>query len=253
MLGVLFSNCSCKNADDIKQNKLSFQEIQIASITYGTDLDAEKWFEYNDVGDLKRQGISKDTIVYEYLENLIIKRHLNKKASWHSKSEFATDQNGRIISSRIFDENDKEISNYWFMYDSVGYLKSTKEHAITSGAKYTNDFMYKEGNLTEVKSYDANGQLLSKYVYEYFPNKINKLNLFMQQISDDVFPNGRFGKKNKNMIKQMTNISKEGDTLSLVTFRYDEVENIAILKEFQKDVLNEFDTELIYHFTNFKK
>ena len=70
----------------------------------------------------------------------------------------------------------------------------------------------------------------------------------MQQISDDIFPNARLGKKNKNMVSQMSNISKEGDTLSLLKYSYSEEDNDKLMKEFQSDVLNEFETELTYHF-----
>ena len=47
----------------------------------------------------------------------------------------------------------------------------------------------------------------------------------------------------------MSNISKEGDKLSLLNYRYADDVNDSIMKEFQTDVLNEFDTELTYHFS----
>jgi hypothetical protein len=35
-----------------------------------------------------------------------------------------------------------------------------------------------------------------------------------------MFPNNRMGKNNENLIKQITYISKDGDTLSLINYKY---------------------------------
>lgn len=251
---VLIFLFSCKES---KEEKIispsgSVIEKQITFITYGTDPNAEKWFEYNGKGDLIRQSISVDTIIYEYSENKIVKQHLDKKHSWQSRIEYTIDANGRIISSISYDEKDKEISKSEFFYDADGYLIKNKEIVLASDLKYTNQYKYEDGNLKEVKALDMYEKHSSSYVFEYYPEKTNHLNLFIQQISDDIFPNDRLGKKNKNMIRQMSNISKEGDTLSLLNYKYTEDNNNLILKEFQRDVLNEFDTELTYHFSKKK-
>lgn len=254
LFSTIFFFQSCKNSTSakrkgIRENQQNINERQIAFITYGTDPDAEKWFEYNDKGDLIIQSISGDTIIYEYSENKIVKRHLDKKLSWQSRVEYTIDKNGRIVSSMSYDENDKEISKNEFLYNDEGYLIKNIEVIQKTGSKYINEYFYEEGNLKEVKAFDVSGKNNSSYAYEYFKDKDNLLNLFMQQISDDIVPNGRFGKKNRNMVKQMSNISKEGDTLSLLNYRYADDVNDSIMKEFQTDVLNEFDTELTYHFS----
>ena len=70
----------------------------------------------------------------------------------------------------------------------------------------------------------------------------------MQQISEDIFPNERLGKKNKHMVRQFANISAEGDTLSLLKYKYPERDNEEVLIQEQSDVLNEFETVVTYHF-----
>jgi len=244
----LLTDCKDKKEEISAFNGNKSLEKQIANITYGTDPDAVKWYEYNDNGDLNRQGMSVDTIIFDYTENKIVKRHLDKKHSWQSRVEYTTDRNGRITESIGFDENDKEISRNEFFYDEEGYLIKNIELVLASGSKYSNVYMYESDNLKEVKAFDMYGKHSSSYAFEYYPDKANNLNLFMQQISDDIFPNARLGKKNKNMVSQMSNISKEGDTLSLLKYSYSEEDNDKLMKEFQSDVLNEFETELTYHF-----
>ncbi len=223
-------------------------ENQIAYITYGTDPNAEKWYEYNEKGDLIRQAISVDTIVFEYNNNKIVKRHLDKKSSWQSRIDYITDQNGRITVSECYDENDKLVSKNQFLYDAEGYLIKIIEDVITSKSKYINEYAYKSGNLKEVKSYTSSGSLNSRYIYEYYPERPNNINLFMQQISDDIFPNGRLGKKNTNMVRQISNIGVAGDTLSLL--KYEFINQPAKDKMVQKevDVLNEFESVITFHF-----
>lgn len=250
---LLCLNCKNKKVDLSFDEGVTTLEKQILFITYGTDPDAEKWYEYNERGDLIRQGMSVDTIVFEYSDNQIVKRHLDKKSNWQSKIAYTSDQNGRITGSKSFDEKDKEISMNDYFYDAEGYLIKNTEVVLASGSTYNKEFMYEGGNLKEVKAFDMYGNHSSSYVFEYSTDKVNKLNLFMQQISDDIFPNDRLGKKNRNPVSKMSNISKEGDTLSLLKYRYAEEENDSILKEFQIDVLNGFETELMYHFTKNKK
>ncbi len=245
---------SCKNnttaaasgPDDVNQEK------QISRIHYGEDPGGIKWFEYNEAGDLIRQGIAEDTVVFEYSDNKMVKRHLNKKHDWLACIDYKTEQQGRIVHGVRFDENDTKISTCEYLYNPEGYLIKNIETVIASGLKYTNEFFYDSGNLKEIKAYDMSGNLSSRYVFEYYDDKINILNLPVHHIFDDVFPKERMGKKDKNMVRQLLNISKEGDTLSWVTYRYVYDDNALMLKELQSDILNESDTELTYHFNQKK-
>ncbi|MBK9256512.1 MAG: hypothetical protein IPM42_13575 [Saprospiraceae bacterium] len=244
---MLIISCGKKIEKEITIAKENNPIQTIHTVTYGTDPDAVKWFEYDEKGDILRQGMSVDTIVFEYSENKIVKRHLDKKLSWQSRVEYTTDQNGRITGSVSFDETDKEISRNDFFYDADGYLIKNQEVVLASGSKYTNEYMYSEGNLKEVKAFDMYGKYSSSYVFEYNADKTNRLNLFMEYIFDDIFPNDRLGKMNRNAISQISNISGEGDTLSLLKYSYTDEPNNAIIKILQSDVLNEFETEVIYH------
>lgn len=251
LLTLLVHSCKENKMDVASSPEKVSTENQISYITYGTDINAEKWYEYNKNGDLIRQSISKDTIVFEYLDHKIIKKSIDKKLKWLSKVEYSTDQNGRIISSLLYDDNDQEISKYRFEYNDEGFLSKTIQDVLKSGATYIIKFVYQNGNLTEVLECNHQGQYSSKYVCEYYTDMPNVFNMPFHHMMDDIFPNERLGKMNRNMIKQMSNISKEGDTLSLVKYQYDPLSN-GKLKEYQTDVLNEYDTELIYHFTKNK-
>jgi hypothetical protein len=248
---IIYMSCNAPTVTSDKNEQESDVVKQISHITYGTDPDAEKWYEYNENGDLSRQSAFIDTIIFTYEGNQIIKRYLDKNSNWQAKIVYHTDTSGKVISSNIYDEDDNEISRYKFEYNAEGYLAKTIQDVLTSGATYVNEFIYENGNLKEVLAYNNQGQYSSKYAFEYYSDLAYVFNINVNQIMDDNFPNERLGKMNKNMIMQMANVSKEGDTLSLVKYRYDPVTN-GKLKEFQSDVLNEFDTELIYHFVNKK-
>jgi hypothetical protein len=223
-------------------------KLLIKTVSYGTDPEAVKWFEYGDNDDIIKQGISADTVEFVYSKNKIIKRHLNKKISWEAKTEYITNEDGRVISSAIYDEIDHEISRFEFLYDEKGYLLRTRQKVLTTGAEYSSEFVYESGNLKEVLMYNFKGEYSSKYAFDYYANQPNIFNLNLQQISDDIFHNERLGKRNKNMISQLANISKEGDTLSHIKYRYDKMEGDSVLRAFQNDVLNDFNTELKYKF-----
>ena len=250
----IFLTYSCKeNKERVHSTpeKVNIKK-QISYIRYGTDPNAVKWYKYDEKGDLVKQGMSADTIVFDYSETKIIKRHLDKKNSWLSRIEYTTNQNGRITGSISFDENDKEISKINYFYNAGGYLIKSIEFMVGKGSNFTNEYFYEAGNLKEVKTFTMKGDYNSSYVFDYYPEKMNTLNLCTQQISDDIFPNNRLGIKNINLVRQMSNISKEGDTLSLLKYSYADENNTKILREFQSDVLNEFDTEVTYHFSNKK-
>lgn len=54
----------------------------------------------------------------------------------------------------------------------------------------------------------------------YYSDKKNEQNLFTEGNPEEMFPNNRMGKNNENLIKQITYISKDGDTLSLINYKY---------------------------------
>lgn len=223
-------------------------KLLIKTVSYGTDPEAVKWFEYDGNGDIIKQGVSTDTVVFVYSKNKIIKRHLNKKLSWDSKTEYITNEAGRIISSAIYDEKDQEISRFEYLYDEKGYLLSTRQKVLSTDTEYLSEFVYESGNLKEVLMYNFKGEYSSKYAFDYYKNQPNIFNLNLQQISDDIFNNERLGKRSQKMISQLANISKEGDTLSLLKYTYDEMEGDSILRAFQNDVLNDFNTVVKYKF-----
>lgn len=250
MLIFAFGIWACQNKVQVPKSESASKSssLMISSVSYGTDPTAVKWYEYDHQGDLIRQGMSIDTIAFDYFKNKIVKRHLNKKLSWDAKTEYTTDNIGRVTSSVMYDEKDKEISRFQYFYDDHGYLIRTLQQTLATGAQYINNYVYESGNLKEVKTYNAQGAEDSRYTYEYYLDQPNVLNLSLQQISDDMLCNERLGKMSKNMVSQLANISKEGDTLSLIKYKYQMIKDDSMMRCAQSDVLNEFDTDVIYHF-----
>lgn len=250
MLIFVFGIWACQNKVQVPKSESAskLSSLMISSVSYGTDPTAVKWYEYDHKGDLIRQAMSIDTVTFDYFKNKVVMRHLNKKLSWNAKTEYTTDNNGRVTSSILYDEKDKEISRFQYFYDEHGYLIRTQQQTVATGAQYINNYVYESGNLKEVKTYNAQGAEDSRYAYKYYLDQPDVLNLSLQQISDDMLCNERFGKTSKNMVSQFVNISKEGDTLSLVKYKYQMIKGDSMMRCAQSDVLNEFDTEVLYHF-----
>jgi hypothetical protein len=245
MLIFVFGIGACHEKSQVPKSESP--SLMILSVSYGTDPTAIKWYEYDEKGDLVRQVMDVDTLIYNYAEHKIVKSHLNKKLTWDAKTEYTTDTIGRIISSIIYDENDQEVSRFHYVYNDHGYLEKSTQKTLATNAQYTHEFIYESANLQEVKTYNAQGNYVSRYIYQYYMDIPNVLNMNLHQIFDDMIPNERLGKMDKNMISQLTNISKEGDTLSLVKYKYQMPKGDSKMICTQSDVLNGFDTEISYH------
>ncbi|MBK8517221.1 MAG: hypothetical protein IPL55_13345 [Saprospiraceae bacterium] len=250
-LSLFLTMFSCKNEsqpgksiENLVSGKSDVRQIDF--ISYNDDTQAEKWFEYNEQGDIIREAVDIDTMVYQYEGRKIVKRHIDKSLSWHSATEYLTDLNGRIISADIFDEKDKKVSTIKYSYNTEGYLMKSEQLIIQSNSNLVNEFEYKDGNIDQVKIFDTEGKLTATYIYDYYPDKVNILNLFIENIADDILPNERMGIRNKNLVKQLSNKTTEGDTLSLVKYNYGELLN-GTLTCVQIDDINEFETKIIYH------
>jgi len=250
MLIFVFGIWACQNRVQVPKSESMSKSpsLVISSISYGTDPTAVKWYEYNQQGDLIRQGMLIDTIVFEYFENKIVRRHLNKKLSLDATTEYFIDNTGRVISSNLYDEKNKEISWFQYFYDDNGYLIKTVQQTLATGAQYISNNVYESGNLKEVISYNTQGEEESKYVYEYYPDQPDDFNLDIHEISENILPNERLGKRNKNMVSQITNITNEGDTLAILKYKYNVVDKNSKMICYQSDVLNGFDIDISYHF-----
>ncbi|MBK8700740.1 MAG: hypothetical protein IPN29_14855 [Saprospiraceae bacterium] len=201
VLWVMFSlSCVHTNQEEsapkiMELSSRAANERQIAFVTYGTDPDAQKWFTYDAAGQLIRAGAYIDTIFFTYKRDSIVKYYADKNNHWDASIGYALDKNGRVISSSIRDDDYNEISNYRFVYDGNGYLVRTSEQLASTGSSFVNQFAYIGGNLSEIKCFSADGRLSSRYLYDYYPDKVNDLNLFLHSITDDHFTHERLGRK----------------------------------------------------------
>jgi hypothetical protein len=248
ILVFLFFSCKEKETVQTVQVKIEPDVKLISHVTYGTDPEAEKWYEYTPDGDLFRYNSIIDTVLLTYSQDTIYKRYFNKSSDWLTEIKYYLDKSGKVIGSSILDQEKEEISRYKFEYNDQGYLSKALQDVLTSGSSYLNEFLYNDGNLTEVIMYTADGEPGQRYVYEYYMDKANELNIFMHGILDDFLMKDRLGKLNKNLVKQMACISMEGDTLSLLKFSYPENKENNQFTEIITDDLNEIETVKIYHF-----
>jgi len=248
ILIFLFFSCKEKETVQTVQVKIEPNVKLISHVTYGTDPEAEKWYEYTADGDLFRYNSLIDTVILTYSQDTISKRYFNKSSDWLTEVKYYLDKSGKAVASSIFDQDKEEISRYKFEYNDQGYLSKALQDVLTSGSSYLNEFLYNDGNLSEVIMYSADGERTQRYVYDYYADKENVLNIFMHGILDDFLMKDRLGKLNKNLVKQMACISMEGDTLSLLKFNYQENNENNQFTEIIIDELNELETVKIYHF-----
>lgn len=256
---IAFFGVSCR---DIKENgkevstnnKESIIEKQISRVTYDADPEAIKTFEYSTNGDLLKQSLSNgDTVLFNYTENTITKVFKDNDNVWISKIEYNLNEKGRIINSKTIDDNNRVVSKSAFEYNNEDYLIKTFQTIVETGKIFTNELNYENGNLKEIVIVNPEEKILSTYHFNYYDDKANVFNLFLDGIYDDIFPNERLGRKNKNIVKQMANISLEGDTLSLLQYQYEDTNNENSLSYKLKDVLNENETIVTYYFNQDKK
>jgi hypothetical protein len=244
---VIYMSCHAASSSEQTYDSGDIQVRMVSHITYGTDPEAEKWYEYTDNGDIYRYNAFIDTVVFTYTNDKIFKRYYNKSNQWLTEIVYDIDSTGRVIASRIFAEDHEEISRYRLEYNQDGYLTRTVQDLLSTGKQYVNDFIYSDGNLTEIITYTYDGKPATRYVYEYDQDKPNMLNIFMHSLLDDFMMNDRLGKQNKNLVSRMANISMEGDTLSLVHITYPKSGDSNKLIENMHDVLNEIEVEKTYH------
>ncbi len=221
---------------------------QVIRVNYADDPDGVKTFEYDTEGNITMMVLGHDTIVYTYSTSKITKRYLDKKGHWDIGSDFTLDASGRVISSEVLGEDGEIISRCQFIYDQEGYLTGMDRETVRSGTQFHYNYEYKDGNLVLTKEIDEQGIVQAKYVCEYYPDMNMDQNIFLEAFSEEIFSNNRTGKMSKNRIKNTFSISKEGDTMSNLNYHYEDINDPKKIKMIQKDVFNEFEIDITYHF-----
>lgn len=249
---------SCRENKDTDHSTSSYtresaNEKQIIKITYDEDPGAVKLFSYKPDGDILKQSLSNgDTVMYNYTDNTITKLFKDNANVWISKIVYKLNEKGKIIQSTTIDDNNKVVSKSAFEYNNEDHLIETFQTVTETGKIFKNELKYSNGNLNEIVIISPEYKILSKYNFEYYDDKPNICNLFLDGIYDDIFPKERLGKKNKNLVRQMVNLSVEGDTLSWLKYLYEDSKNENKLSFKLKDVLNENETKVTYYFNEDK-
>ncbi|MCB0648726.1 MAG: hypothetical protein KDC49_18780 [Saprospiraceae bacterium] len=246
---LFYVSCRQKEQSSVSpQPELEASTRIVTSITYGSDPDAEKDYTYNSEGEIMKYTTLGDTVTFRYTIDSIVKSYSASINQWISSIVYKLDQNGKAISSVIYGAYQKPLSEFQFLYNAEGQLSETMQKVYETGFTYRQVMKYENGDLVEIIDYEHNGNPSAKYVYNYYLDKENKLNINMHHALDDFLSKDRLGKGNQHMVKDLTNISMDGDTLSHLRFSYPQQQAENILLEIEEDVWNEFVTERTYHF-----
>ena len=224
---------------------------RVHKITYGEDPEAEKWFIYNEEGEIKAYNSFMDTVTFIYFPDSIQKIYGQSDHQWQTSVTYYLDSMGRAISSILRGEDDEIISKYRFTYDDHGYLKETNQDVITSGTSYKQTFEYEEGNVTKVTQHDFEGKPYAKYLYTYDKNLQAPGEIFQHNILEDFLSLGRLGKQNTNLPLSLVNVTMDGDTLAYLRFSYPDPSNQQVLIQKEEDILNENQAVRKYHLEKF--
>lgn len=251
VIGFGLWTCQSKRQVPLPEPISEKSKALVSSITYGTDPDVTKGYTYNAGGDIITYYSVTDTVTFTYFADSIVKYYGNRSGQWQtSVTYFLNKNNHNIDSSAIRGENNEIISGYRFLYNQEGYLIETVQYVFTSGNTYRQTMSYENENLKEITTYTFDGRPYGKYIYTYFEDKKNVLNVDLFHILEDFLCKNRLGKGNKNLLRSVANVSTEGDTLSLLSFTYPEPKKDLTLIQTETDVLNENTTERTYHFTH---
>lgn len=220
----------------------------VTMITYGEDPLATKKYFYNAANELVTYYNAEDTVDLIYTKDSVIKNFKKKPNQWYAAICYYLNPNGKVDSSIRRDNNLNPIHITRYKYDKDGYLNEVTETIPSSKKSYRYTLSYSNGNLIEIITYNADNKPYSKYLYSYFEDNNNFLNIDNIQATDDFLDNEKLGRKNRNMIKNQVNVSIEGDTLAFLRFNYPQSKYANTRVQITEDVLNEFTTECTYHF-----
>ncbi len=246
---VIALSCNSNNEATPDMSAASTVEANLVSvITYASDPDAQKDYTYNHEGEIMKYTTLGDTVNFMYTSDSIVKSYSANINQWISSIVYKLDQNGKAKSSVIYGAYEEPLSEYKFLYNADGQLIETIQKVYETGFTYRQVMKYENGDLVEIIEYGHEGNANAKYVYNYYLDKENKLNINMHHVLDDFLSNGRLGKGNQHLVKDLTNMSMEGDTLSHLRFSYPGPHTEDKMLEIEEDVWNEFVTERTYHF-----
>ncbi|MBK6448943.1 MAG: hypothetical protein WAU12_12985 [Saprospiraceae bacterium] len=221
---------------------------QVIRVNYADDPDGIKAFSYDEECNVIMFVQSKDTTIYTYSPRKISKRYLNNKEHWDRGIDFELDKFGRIASANVLGNGDTIISTSNYTYNDEGYLTKSKREVIQSKNITITEYEYKDGNMVLRKESNGEGQIQYNFFCDYYLDKNLDLNLFVQSFSDEILSKNRFGKMSRNLVKTSCNISMEGDTMSHLSYNYGDLTDKKSMKMVEKDVNNDFETEITYHF-----
>ncbi|MFZ1705646.1 MAG: hypothetical protein WAT79_14950 [Saprospiraceae bacterium] len=250
-LSAILHLLSCKPNSSVVHEISNFEEMSnslLTSIIYTGDPESTKTFKYNDNGDITFYTTIIDTVTFYYHTDSIVKKYSNVDNQFQASVTYFLNKSNKVDSSIIRSKNDEKISTYLFLYDNLGNLTETYQQVHPTNKNYRQTMIYQNGNLAEVVAYTFDDKPASRYVYEYFVDQKNKFNFFQHHILEDFLGNKRLGNGNQHELRQMCNISMEGDTLSFLRFTYPTPKNSTICIQIEEDVWNEVTTERVYHF-----
>lgn len=225
--------------------------VRIDSIIYNGDKEQIQRFSYNSSEQLISIIMGTDTTRFVYLDKALIRINRGRQHDWDASQYFALDAKGRISRGMTKDKaGDMQVES-GFEYDDEGRL------AYVFYANYANQTMqqfnyrYPSRDRCQIFLSDDVNQISSVYNIVFDTLSENCLNLNINNIGYDFFPEEYLGLREKFPVHSITQISPSGDTLAHLTYSELSKINEGLWRQNQTDVLNDFVTAIDY-FTFFR-
>lgn len=232
LLATVFVACS--DDDDEKDDDKPTTKQKLVSKIVESDSDGseETLFEYDKNGLISK--ITNEEETYKFtIEDTKITVETYEEGSVRYKEEYQLNDKRLVTSCKYNNSYSSTDGMYNFKTDFYTYDDNNQ---LIKCGDYT--FTWKDGNITEQK--DNNG---FSYAYNYFPNEYKSyLGWFVGGLEDFsnhfIMDYGYMGKRNKNLVKQTTEIENMDQSTYTYEYKYDSDGYVTSIKEYVGTELN---------------
>lgn len=194
---------SCKKGNDpVQKTEPPVQEFKKKLKTTSSSVNVTSSFNYNADGRISAISTNLNTVTSFIQGSAFSVKYQNLNDYYELKN---TTQNaaGRIVKAERFNNNVLR-SKLEYTYSQEGFLTTMKQQNISTGTVTTWEYIYQQGNLISMKSYD-NGVLRYDHQFTYHTDKLNQFNLDILDLREIGYVvEGNFGRFNTNLLKSWT-------------------------------------------------
>ncbi|HRG21490.1 MAG TPA: hypothetical protein PLQ57_10685 [Saprospiraceae bacterium] len=222
---------------------------RIDSIVYNEDREQVQHFNYNSYGQLASIVSGADTTLFIYLDKALMRINVGKQNDWDASQYYALDKNGRISQGMVKDKSGDLQIESGFEYDDLGRLGYAFYATYANQTYQQFAYRYPSKEKTQVTVSDQGNQVAAVYNIVLDTLAENCLNLDLNGIGHDLFPDDIMGIRETFPVHSITQLSASGDTLAHLTFSKLVKIKEGVWHQNQTDVLNGFTTSINYFTT----